>query len=165
MKGSGTRAREGTSAAREAWRAMFDLFFSLRAHERVSRACGAVGLSPAAMKLLAHLEPGEGIPMRDLAEHWGYDPSYVTSLTDALEERGLVERRPHPGDRRVKMIALTPEGVAARDRVAELLYEPPASFDALTRSEARQLRDLLRKVIAAEPGSASSRAGETTRPR
>jgi hypothetical protein len=36
--------------------------------------------------------------------------------------------------------------VEARRRAAELMYEPPASFGALTAAEQRQLRDLLKKV-------------------
>jgi DNA-binding MarR family transcriptional regulator len=110
------------------------------------------------MKILFHLEPDQGTPMRDLADHMGVDASYVTGLADALEERGLVERRPHPTDRRVKMIVLTDEGVAARKRASQLMYEPPASFGALTAGEQRQLRDLLRKVADADPALAGGRS-------
>lgn len=89
--------------------------------------------------------------MRELADHWGCDASYVTSIADALEERGLAERRPHPSDRRIKMIALTDAGTLARDRAFDLLYDPPTSFRALSGAEQRELRDLLRKVIGADP--------------
>jgi DNA-binding MarR family transcriptional regulator len=89
--------------------------------------------------------------MGDLAEHWGCDASYVTALADGLEERGLVERRPHPTDRRVKTIVLTSEGRARRDRALELLSEPPSAFASLDRTELRQLRDLLGKLVAADP--------------
>ena len=43
-----------------------------------------------------------------------YDASYVTTIADQLEERGLIERQPHPTDRRVKSLALTPEGLRLR---------------------------------------------------
>lgn len=95
--------------------------------------------------------------MRELADFWGCDASYVTSLADALEDRGLTERRPHPTDRRVKMIALTEEGVAAKKRAYEVLYQPPSSFGSLTAAEQRQLRDLLRKVADADAGVARDR--------
>jgi|FLYK01.1.fsa_nt_gi hypothetical protein len=42
---------------------MFDLIFSPQAHERLGRACATIGVSPAAMKVLVHLEPGQGVPM------------------------------------------------------------------------------------------------------
>jgi DNA-binding MarR family transcriptional regulator len=138
-----------TGAGREAWRTIFELLLEGQAHGRMGEACSVVGVSPGILKTMFHLEPGRGVPMRDLAGFWGCDASYVTSLADALEERGLAERRPHPSDRRIKMIALTRKGVAARERAFEVLYEPPGSFEALTGAEQRQLRDLLRKVADA----------------
>src|SRR6266550_8777798 len=86
----------GEGAGREAWRTMVDLLFSGQVHGRMGEACGAIGVAPGPMKILFHLEPDQGTPMRDLADHMGVDASYVTGLADALEERGLVERRPHP---------------------------------------------------------------------
>ena len=157
----GTMRTMSTPAGREAWRAIFELIFSGQAHGRMGEACKAVGISPGLMKTLFHLEPGVGVPMRDLAGYWGCDASYVTSLADALEQRGLAERRPHPTDRRVKMIALTAEGVMARAHAFEVLHEPPASFGVLTGAEQRQLRDLLRKVADADPVLAAGRAAIT----
>ena len=139
-----------TKAGREAWRAILGLLFDGQAQGRMAAACRSIGISPGLMKTLFRLEPGQGVPMRDLADFWGCDASYVTSLADALEERGLVARRPHPTDRRVKMIALTEEGIEARKRAFEVLHEPPPSFGALTAAEQRQLRDLLRKVADSE---------------
>src|SRR5216110_3367969 len=104
-----------TKASREAWRTMLDVFFSGHVSQRMQQACTALGIAPGVLKLLLKLELGVGVPMRDLADRWGFDASYVTSLADALEERGLVERRPHPTDRRVKMLAITRKGVQARD--------------------------------------------------
>src|ERR671931_2189729 len=136
---------EGHEAGREAWKTIVDLLFSGQVHGRMGEACGAIGVPPGAMKILFHLVPGEGLPMRDLADHMSVDASYVTGLADALEDRGLVERRPHPSDRRAEKLVLTGEGGAARERAPQGRYEPPASFAALTATEQRQLRDLLRK--------------------
>ncbi|HXF72527.1 MAG TPA: MarR family transcriptional regulator [Actinomycetota bacterium] len=151
-------------AAREAWRAMFELIFSPEGHRRLHEACQDLGLSPGVLKVLFHLEPGRGVPMRDLADRWGYDASYVTSLADALEERGLVERRPHPDDRRVKVILLTEAGSEARDRAMQVVFDPPPGFRALTPEQTRTLRDLLRKVAAAEREATPARASPSDRP-
>ncbi|HYU56893.1 MAG TPA: MarR family transcriptional regulator [Actinomycetota bacterium] len=137
-------------AGREAWRAMLALFFSGQAHERMQEASAAVGLAPGVMKTLLQLEPGDGVPLRDLADYWRCDASYVTSVADALEERGLAVRRPHATDRRIKMLVLTADGIAARERASRVLHEPPPSFGALTVAEQRQLRGLLRKVADAD---------------
>jgi DNA-binding MarR family transcriptional regulator len=143
-----------TQAAREAWAAIHDLFVEGEAHDRVRRVCAELDLSPPLLKAFVHLgdDPdGEGLRMSDLAEHWRCDASWVTSLADGLEERGLAERRPHPTDRRVRTIVLTPEGRARRRRALEMLAEPPSAFGALSAAEQRQLRDLLLKLVAADP--------------
>lgn len=133
---------------------MYALLTEGEAHDRVHRICAELALSPPLLKALVHLgtlDDHDAFRMSHLAESWGCDASYVTALVDGLEERGLAGRRPHPTDRRVKTIVLTPEGHASRARAMELLSEPPSAFAALTAVERRQLRDLLRKLVAADP--------------
>jgi DNA-binding MarR family transcriptional regulator len=133
---------------------MYALFMEGEAHDRVHRICTELGLSPPLLKAFVHLgtvDSRGGLRMSDLAESWGCDASYVTALADGLQERGLAERRLHPTDRRVRTIVLTPEGRAKRERALELMSEPPSAFTALTSAEQRQLRDLLAKLVAADP--------------
>jgi DNA-binding MarR family transcriptional regulator len=139
-----------TNAGREAWELMSSLFFSGDSHDRFHRASNSIGVSPGVMKGLLHLEPGVGVPMRDIANHFGCDASYVTSLVDGLEEKGYAKRQPHPTDRRVRTIVLTPKGAKAKAKALAVLHEPPASFNALNAMEQRALRDLFRKVLAAD---------------
>ena len=140
-----------SSAARDAWRIMQRLMFDGEGHSRMHDVCKAVGVPPSLVKTLIHLSPDEPKPMRDLADHWGCDASYVTALVDGLEERRMAERRPHPTDRRVRTVVLTATGAEARGRVLDLLWEPPQAFATLSAAEAGQLRDLLDKVAAADP--------------
>ena len=133
---------------------MYALFMEGEAHDRVHRICAELGLSPPLLKAFMHLgalDDDGALRMSELAESWGFDASYVTALADGLQERGLAERRPHPTDRRVKTIVLTPEGRATRERALQLLSEPPSAFASLSATEQRQLRDLLRKLVAADP--------------
>ena len=133
---------------------MHALFMEGEAHDRVHRICGELGLSPPLLKAFVHigtLDGDGGLRMSDLAETWGCDASYVTTLADGLQQRGLAERQPHPTDRRVKTIVLTAEGLAKRERALELLSEPPSAFASLSATEQRQLRDLLQKLTAADP--------------
>src|SRR6202000_737689 len=55
--------------------------------------------------------------MKELGLKMGCDPSYVTSIADALEKHGLARREPSVRDRRSKNIVLTPEGTNVRDRL------------------------------------------------
>lgn len=50
---------------------------------------------------------------RQLSDALQCTPRNVTGLVDALEESGLVERRPHPADRRAIHVTLTKQGEAA----------------------------------------------------
>ena len=55
--------------------------------------------------------------MKELGQQMGCDPSFITTIADALEKHGLARREPSLRDRRSKNIVLTPEGVTIRDRL------------------------------------------------
>jgi len=160
IKGRRTLAVVGTKAGREAWQIMQGLMFSRRARDRMQQVCAAVGLPQGVAKALIHLSADQPTAMRDLAEHWQCDASYVTALVDRLEEQGIAERRPHPTDRRVKTVVLTAHGTETRARLLDLMWEPPPPFAALTAAEQRQLRDLLRKVAEADQALDASEQAE-----
>src|SRR5256714_12966670 len=55
-------------------------------------------------------------PMRTqaaLARAIGADKTRIIGVLDDLQERGLIQRRPDPADRRVRVLALTPAGQRA----------------------------------------------------
>ena len=104
------------------------LFFAGEGASRVREVCAGNGVPPSLIKALVHLSAEEPQAMRDLAEHWACDASYVTALIDGLEERGLAERRPHPTDRRVRTVVLTEAGARVRATVTGRLWEPPPAF-------------------------------------
>ncbi len=93
--------------------------------------------------------------MKELAGELRCDASYVTSLVDGLEERGFVERRAHPSDRRAKVVVLTSLGERTRERILDHMHQPPECFSALTTEEIATLGDLLGKLLdaSADPGA------------
>ena len=121
------------------------------------------GLTPGHMKALGFLDEEEPRPMGAIAEGLSIDASQVTWLVDRLEERGFVERRTLPSDRRVKTVALTPEGVAFRARLLEHLYEPPPELTALDAATLESLLAELEK-LPAPGGSLWSDLRPTRRP-
>lgn len=127
-------------------------------HDRIHGICATYGLTPGLAKALVHLSAETGIVMRELAERWGCDASYVTAVVDGLEQRGMAERRPSLVDRRVKAVALTDAGAMAKADVLDRMWEPPRAFDVLSPAEQRQLRDLLAKVADADVRLAASRS-------
>jgi DNA-binding MarR family transcriptional regulator len=132
---------------------MADMWMSDAIHDQFHAACEAADVSPPQLKALLSLEPGRAQPMRALAQDWKCDASWVTGIVDGLEARGYAERQLHAGDRRVKVVAITPLGEKAKARALDCLYEPPASLAGLTVAEQCALRDLLAKVHRANQGS------------
>jgi MarR family transcriptional regulator, organic hydroperoxide resistance regulator len=116
--------------------------------QELKGAVRELGLSESVAHLVWVLDPdAEPVPLRQIAEELRCDPSNVTLLSDQLEKKGLAERRPHPADGRVRTLVLTPEGVATRRRLLELvqLRSPLAALDG---EQQRQLQALLSAAMA-----------------
>ncbi|HTZ07450.1 MAG TPA: MarR family transcriptional regulator [Acidimicrobiales bacterium] len=143
------RRGERERVAGEAWDAMYRLVFEREGQQRFLEACEVTGLAPGVLKTLLQLRAEDPTPMKDLSDRFRCDPSYVTSLVDALEAAGLAERRSHPTDRRVRMVVLSPAGEQAQAQVHKVIGAPPAAFAALSADELRRLRTLVRKVAKA----------------
>ena len=133
--------------AADAWRLMLETAISQ--FGQASAILQPLGLTPGHLKLLMQIEEGKGRPMGSLAHTFHCDASTMTWLVDRLEERGLVERRMLPSDRRVKAVALTARGVKTKAELAERLYEPPAELLTLERSALEGLRDALIQIRCA----------------
>jgi DNA-binding MarR family transcriptional regulator len=123
--------------ARRAWRAMSEIALDHDRKVAVSEALGLSWVRALALRRLA----AQPHTLRALAERLAADPPYVTLIVDDLEERGLVQRMPHPEDRRAKLVELTPAGRVAAARADAILDEPPA---ALRDVPAEDLAALLR---------------------
>ncbi len=100
--------------------------------------------------LMRELAPGP-CPMGELAGRLACDASNVTGLTDRLEARGLVERRASPGDRRVKVLALTDEGERVQGALWRRLMTDSPVAAGLDRDDQQALLALLERVVAGEP--------------
>jgi len=123
-----------------------------RYHEEFDEAAAGHALTGAQAKLLALLSLGP-LPMRKLARKLRCEPSNVTGIVDRLESRGLVERRPDPADRRVKVAAATDEGRRVARGLRDSLRFAREPLAALSEEERLALRDLLRRMVGPEPES------------
>jgi DNA-binding MarR family transcriptional regulator len=132
------------------WQDLYDVVLAVY-EDNLEEAIAQHGLTGGEIKSLVKLTPGKGVPMRALAEAWHSDASTVTWMVDRLEARGLVERRPKPGDRRVRVVVLTTNGEATLAEVRAQLYAPPAAWAKLSRDELACLNRIVAKVRGAEP--------------
>ena len=144
-----TRSRTSKRAlAAEVWKLMADFSAANFRQGAQAELMTEIGLTPAHFRALSIIDPDEPRPMRAMASALCCDASMATWLVDRLEERGLVERRTPPNDRRVKTVVLTPLGIKIRQRLRESFYDPPGALMDLDVSSLESLRNELRKLPA-----------------
>ncbi|GAA0301831.1 MarR family winged helix-turn-helix transcriptional regulator [Kineococcus aurantiacus] len=133
-------------------------------HQGFSRsATGAVADVPAGPRgyqVLVAITTEEPSSQLALAHRLGIDKTQMTYVVDALEAAGLVERRPHPDDRRVRQVLPTAAGRTLLTSARAALRAVEADLMRhLSGSEQTQLRRLLARValtagdvVACAPG-------------
>lgn len=129
--------------AREAWTIMSDLVLD---HERRREVSDALGLSFARIRAVRRVAK-RPMSMKELAAALDVDPPNATALVDDLESLALVRRRPHPADRRAKLVEATPKGKEAARKADKILSTPPPGLTALSADELETLRHLLRRAV------------------
>jgi DNA-binding MarR family transcriptional regulator len=92
-----------------------------------------------AIRLLAR----RPMSMGELAAALGIDPPNATVLVDELESQKLARRRPHPSDRRAKVVETTRKGKDLARRADEILATPPPGLSALSEDDLEALRAIL----------------------
>jgi DNA-binding MarR family transcriptional regulator len=130
----------GAGLAGEAWGLLVPLVYPPRFIEIAHK----VGVTPSLLGALRFLD--ERQTMGRMAELLHCDPSNVTGIVDALEDRSLAERKPSEVDRRIKVVELTAAGEKLRARAVEEMYKPPAWLEGLSAADQRALRDILRRA-------------------
>ena len=139
------------------------LFFRLwrASHTRVAEALGSIGLTPASFGVLNVLGARNGAIQQEIGSLMGIDPSTMVALIDDLEGAGLVERRPHPKDRRARAVALTAKGRRRLERGRALAGQVEDEvLGGLPADERRELIRLLRRALDSAPPQPPWRAEE-----
>lgn len=109
----------------------------------------ALGLNPAQAGLLRILIVQPGRSQRELADELGMPPSRFVKFADEMEQRGLIERKPNPDDRRLHALYLTQQGREQLGKVGAVAKEHEAHLTrSLTEEEHRQLSALLARIAA-----------------
>lgn len=120
-------------------------YFALTA---VNDAVSQRGVSTAQIGVLRQLASEPGLSGAELARRLLITPQGVQLALKALEQRGLVERRPDPQHARILKAYLTDEGhKVATEVVGDAIAAHEKVFGVLTPDEQRTLRDLLARVV------------------
>jgi DNA-binding MarR family transcriptional regulator len=117
------------------------------AREQATEAYGRLGLHPYHHAVLALLDEGSRETQGAIADALGYDRGQLVGLLDELEQRGLVERRRDPADRRRHTVHLTPSGNARLAELRSLASGLEDDFLApLDDTQRAQLHDILLRL-------------------
>ncbi len=103
------------------------------------------GMTRAQWGVLLRLERQEGMTQAEMAESLEIQPISLVRLIDRLCDHGLIERRPHPHDRRANRLYLTEKGHATFARLVPLGRE--ISAEILSGLDESDVADLLRKLL------------------
>lgn len=97
---------------------------------------------------LCSIVPDKPLSMNEIANMLNCDASNVTGIIDRLFSREYIVRQEKPGDRRVKMVSLTPKGSKLRQEIVKkVLTYKSDSLERLTAAQKDQLGSLLKKIL------------------
>jgi DNA-binding MarR family transcriptional regulator len=114
----------------------------LALHRQSDAAFAPFGATADQFVLLSALARGNALTQRELAKRMSSDPSTVRAMLVLLEQRGFVEREPHPTDSRARTVTITADGRRLfrklwaagdpiRDRITDTLE--PGEAESLVR--------------------------------
>ncbi len=142
---SGPQPTERTERNDDFWPVLVEFALSLRGWW--IGICDELGLTPMQGHALRSLDPDRPSPMSVLADMLICDASNVTAIVDKLESRGLIVRQGAENDRRIKMLAVTPQGREVRERLCARAAVPPAAVARMPARARGQMADLLRAIL------------------
>ena len=106
-----------------------------------------LGITPGQSRAVSVLSKHGVMRLNELSEHLRIAPRSTTEVVDGLQERGMVERRPDPADRRAILVALTGSG----EKIGELIRtarraEAERFFAALDDTDRATLKRILKEL-------------------
>src|SRR6185312_171937 len=117
------------------------------------------GMTRAQWAVLLRLDRREGMTQAEMADALEIQPISLVRLVDRLCEHGLVERRPHPSDRRANCLYLTEPGRARLTEMVPLARE--ISANVLASFSESDVLELLSRLVSLKRnirGAAARRA-------
>jgi DNA-binding MarR family transcriptional regulator len=124
-----------------------------RRFERRARQMG-LPITRQQAAVVLHVDRNEGVSQAELATWLGIEPIALVRMLDKLHEEGLVERRAHPTDRRVRTLWLT---LAARSVVTQIVAINKATREEAFSGMAAHARDTVIEILDAIKGNLALR--------
>lgn len=143
------RHAENGSEADALWQLMVGLVWETRREWR-RKVSEVTGLPFSRVRILWRLVDAP-MTLRQIADDTGSDAPATTVAVNDLEERGLVERQPHPENRRAKLVSLTRAGRKVVDQMHRTVRDDaPAGLQQLPATDLAHLRRILERIERGE---------------
>jgi DNA-binding MarR family transcriptional regulator len=118
-----------------------------RLREKSQETLAPWDITPAHWRALRVLRRHGVMRLSELSDWLHIAPRSTTEVVDALEGRGLVRRRPDPGDRRATLVELTGHGTSVLDAIRAVSgTAAERAFDRLRQADRAHLARILRKL-------------------
>jgi DNA-binding MarR family transcriptional regulator len=131
-----------------------------RRFERRARQMG-LPITRQQAAVVLNIAGNEGVSQAEVAAWLGIEPIALVRMLDKLHEEGLVERRPHPTDRRVRTLWLTP---AAHPVIAQILAINKAIGEEAFAGMPAKARDTVIDILDGIKGNLALREGTDDSP-
>ena len=127
------------------WQVLVAMVWETRGEWR-RKVSAATGLPFSRVRVLKRLLDAP-LTLKQLADMTDSDAPATTVAVNALEDRGLVERHPHPDNRRAKLVSITPAG----RRLVDLAHrsvrdEAPTAVRELSKTDLAHLRRIIERI-------------------
>ena len=116
---------------------------------RFKQALASLGIEPRQFAMLRFIAMAEGQSQQAIASALQIPPSRMVSLVDDLEERGLLERRQDPADRRARALHLTRAGRRLLEQAWKVAMETEqVTVQGWSDKDRQKLLELLNRLAA-----------------
>ncbi len=120
---------------------------SQRATQFFNKKVAHLNLTGVQAMILNFLSEEDRIPARQLGENVQLTSATLTGIIDRIEKLGLVERQPHPDDRRAILICLTDEGAKVGHALKKIIEDSNIEYmQGFSLEEDTFFRGILRKL-------------------
>ena len=144
--GKGSREMQDTSGV-HVWLVLAKAFHALAAHAEESLNLSRTGLGDSDFRVLEVLLHKGPLPVNTIGPKVWLTPGSISVAVDRLVKKGLVSRKSHAEDRRVRQVELTPKG---RALITRGFGEHAAAMEdvagVLSKNERLTLLRLLKKL-------------------
>ncbi len=124
----------------------------LRFFELAAAALAPTGINGREAAVLRAVDNPQPLAQGEIARRMGIDRTTMVALIDDLQERGLVQRRQDPDDRRRNVVELTDAGQDITRQAARAGQQAERTFlSPLSASEAQQFKKILRALLYNPP--------------